>query len=217
MAGFAFSGGGSTWDLSQGLGGGHTDAFQAGVYGSTHFGALYVAGSASLSDHAITTTRSAFTGETLDGSFNAQSYGARLETGYRYALNERLGLSPYVAVEAQSFQTPGFSETNQGVGNFALAYNSSSEIDVRSEIGARIDSQTDLGNGMSLSLNARAAYLYDAVSNPAMMATFVAAHSQAPCPARPRASPSTAPPCRTARCSVCSPRTCRSRPLSLSV
>ena len=35
VVGFAFAGGGTDWNLSQGLGGGKSDAFQAGVYGAT--------------------------------------------------------------------------------------------------------------------------------------------------------------------------------------
>ena len=34
--GFALAGGGTNWNLSGGLGGGRSDAFQAGVYGTTH-------------------------------------------------------------------------------------------------------------------------------------------------------------------------------------
>ena len=36
--GFALAGGGTNWNLSGGLGGGRSDAFQAGVYGTTHYG-----------------------------------------------------------------------------------------------------------------------------------------------------------------------------------
>ena len=38
LLGFALAGGGTSWGLSQGLGGGSTDAFQAGLYGSQKFG-----------------------------------------------------------------------------------------------------------------------------------------------------------------------------------
>ena len=38
VVGLAFAGGGTNWSLSQGLGGGKSDAFQAGIYGATKFG-----------------------------------------------------------------------------------------------------------------------------------------------------------------------------------
>jgi len=39
--GIALAGGGSNWNLTGGLGGGRSDMFQAGVYGSHHWGAAY--------------------------------------------------------------------------------------------------------------------------------------------------------------------------------
>ena len=38
LLGFALAGGGTGWGLSQGLGGGNSDVFQAGLYGSQQFG-----------------------------------------------------------------------------------------------------------------------------------------------------------------------------------
>ena len=38
VLGFALGGGGTNWSLSQGLGGGKSDAFQAGLYGATRWG-----------------------------------------------------------------------------------------------------------------------------------------------------------------------------------
>ena len=39
--GFALAGGGTNWNLAQSLGSGRSDSFQAGVYGTTHFGPAY--------------------------------------------------------------------------------------------------------------------------------------------------------------------------------
>ena len=43
VVGLAFAGGGTDWSLSQGLGGGKSDAFQAGVYSATRWGPAYLA------------------------------------------------------------------------------------------------------------------------------------------------------------------------------
>jgi autotransporter-associated beta strand protein len=43
VVGFALAGGGTNWGLAQGLGGGKSDAFQAGVYGTTRSGPAYLA------------------------------------------------------------------------------------------------------------------------------------------------------------------------------
>ena len=43
VVGFALAGGGTNWSLAQGLGGGRSDAFQAGVYAATRSGPAYLA------------------------------------------------------------------------------------------------------------------------------------------------------------------------------
>ena len=110
--GFALAGGGTNWSLAQGLGGGKSDAFQAGVYGATRSGPAYVAAAFAYTNHWMSTDRFAFAGDHLTASFNAQSFGARVESGYRFATIFG-GLTPYAAVQAQSFRTPSYSETDR--------------------------------------------------------------------------------------------------------
>jgi uncharacterized protein with beta-barrel porin domain len=49
------------------------------------------------------------------------------------------GATPYAAVQAQSFRTPSYSETDLNGGGFALAYNGRTATDTRSELGARFE------------------------------------------------------------------------------
>jgi uncharacterized protein with beta-barrel porin domain len=70
VVGFALAGGGTSWSLAQGLGGGRSDAFQAGVYGTTRWGPVYLAASLAYTDHAMSTDRLAFAGDHLTASFN---------------------------------------------------------------------------------------------------------------------------------------------------
>ena len=57
--GFALAGGGTNWSLAQNLGGGRSDAFQAGVHGTTRFGPAYVSGAVAFANHWFTTERTA--------------------------------------------------------------------------------------------------------------------------------------------------------------
>src|SRR5262249_25746490 len=82
VAGFAFAGGGTDWSLAQGLGGGKSDAFQAGLYGATRWGPAYVAAAFAFTNHWMSTDRFAV-GDHLTANFNAQSYGGRVESGDR--------------------------------------------------------------------------------------------------------------------------------------
>jgi outer membrane autotransporter protein len=170
ILGFALAGGGTNWGLSGGLGGGRSDAFQAGGYGITHAGPAYVAGAMSFTNHWFSTSRTAL-GDQLTGRFQGESYGARLERGYRFAALPWLGVTPYAAVQAQEFTTAGFSEIDVSGGRFGLNYASKQASDVRSELGLRLDDPTMLV-GMPLILRGRVAYAHDTVGNPALSAAF---------------------------------------------
>ncbi len=167
--GFALAGGGTNWGLSTG-GTGRSDAFQAGVYGVTHAGPAYLAGALAFTNYWFTTNRAAL-GDALTANFDGQSYAARLEGGYRYAVLPALGVTPYAALQAQAFYTPSYSETDVTGGGFGLSYNAIRATDIRSELGARFDDPAVVGS-LPLLLRARVAWAHDWVSNPALSAVF---------------------------------------------
>jgi uncharacterized protein with beta-barrel porin domain len=171
VVGFALAGAGSNWGLAQNLGGGRSTAFQAGVYGKTNFGPAYLAAAFAFANHWFNTDRTAFAGDQLGASFQGQSYGGRFETGYRFAVMSASGVTPYAAVQAQAFHTPGYSETDLSGGGFALSYSAMNATDTRSELGARFDSLQILGN-MPVIWHGRVAWAHDWVNNPALGATF---------------------------------------------
>jgi uncharacterized protein with beta-barrel porin domain len=96
VVGFALAGGGTNWGLAQGLGGGKSDAFQAGVYGATQWGPAYLAAALAFTNHWMSTDRLAAFADHLTASFDAQSFGGRAETGYRFATPIG-GMTPYTA------------------------------------------------------------------------------------------------------------------------
>jgi autotransporter-associated beta strand protein len=168
--GFALAGSGSNWSLAQNLGTGRSDSFQAGLYGTSRSGPAYISGSIAFSNHWMKTDRFAPLGDQLTARFDAQSYGARVEGGYRYG-TATIGVAPYVALQAQLFHTPSYSETDLSGGGFGLSYAAMSATDARSELGARFDNLQVVDN-MPLILGARLAWAHDWVSNPALTATF---------------------------------------------
>ncbi|HEY1543258.1 MAG TPA: autotransporter domain-containing protein, partial [Xanthobacteraceae bacterium] len=76
--GFALAGAGTGWDLAQGFGSGHSDAFQAGVYGTHQFGRAYVSGALAFTNFWASTKRvvTVAGADTLEANFDAQSFGA---------------------------------------------------------------------------------------------------------------------------------------------
>ncbi|HEY6992365.1 MAG TPA: autotransporter outer membrane beta-barrel domain-containing protein, partial [Xanthobacteraceae bacterium] len=171
VVGFALAGGGTNWSLADGLGGGKSDALQAGVYGATRSGPAYLAAAFAFANHWISTDRFAPFGDHLIADFNAQSYSGRAEAGYRFGM-AAVGITPYAAIQAQSFHTPSYSETDTNGGGFPLAFNSRTATDTRSELGACFDRLVAFNQSAVLSLRARLAWARDRVSDPTLAAVF---------------------------------------------
>jgi len=172
VVGFALAGGGTDWSLSQGLGGGKSDAFQAGVYGATRSGPAYLAAAFAFANHWISTDRFVVD-DHLTANFNAQSYGGRLEGGYRFGTPYG-GITPYAAIQAQSFHTPAYTETDAIANGFGLAFASRDATDTRSELGARFDRVLAVYSNAVLALRGRVAWAHDRVSDPTLVPAFQA-------------------------------------------
>jgi uncharacterized protein with beta-barrel porin domain len=172
IAGFALAGAGTNWGLANALGTGRSDAAQVGAYAITYRGPAYLAGALAFTNHWFTSNRAAL-GAPLSANFLGQSYGARLEGGWRFGVLPTLGVTPYGAVQVQDFHTPSYSESDPTGSGFALAYNAMNATDVRTELGSRFDAPT-LVAGMPLVLRGRLAWAHDFVSNPALGAVFQA-------------------------------------------
>jgi autotransporter-associated beta strand protein len=170
VVGFALAGAGTDWNLSQGLGGGKSDAFQAGVYGATKSGPAYLAAAFAFANHWMSTDRLAVS-DHLTADFNAQSYGGRLEGGYRFGMPYG-GITPYAAIQAQNFHTPGYTETGLIPNGFALSFNGRDATDTRSELGARFDRVLAVYTNAVLALRGRVAWAHDWVSDATLVPVF---------------------------------------------
>ncbi len=172
ILGFALAGAGTNWGLANALGGGRSDALQAGAYGITWLGPAYFAGALSFSNHWLTTNRSAL-GDALTANFVGQGYGVRFESGYRYKPISAFAVTPYAAVQVQDFHTPAYSESDTTGGGLGLSYASMNATDTRTELGARFEDPALLFT-KPLVLFGRLAWAHDFVNNPALSATFQA-------------------------------------------
>jgi autotransporter-associated beta strand protein len=173
IVGFALAGGETSWQLAQGLGGGSGNAFQAGVYGKTRSGPIYIAASLAYAQHWMSTDRVAFAFDRLTTKFNAESYGGRIETGYRY-LFPMVAVTPYAAFQGQAFTLPTRSESDPSNGGFGLTFAAQTTSDLRGETGARFDRLMALDATTILALRGKLAYAHDWVSDPTAAATFQA-------------------------------------------
>ena len=65
------------------------------------------------------------------------------------------GITPYAAIQAQSFHTPSYTETGVIPNGFALSFNGRDATDTRSELGARFDRVLAVYSNAVLALRAR--------------------------------------------------------------
>lgn len=175
IVGIALGGATTSWSLSDSLGTGRTDAFQAGVYGSRQWGAAYLAGVATFANYWASTDRTVTVAgaDHLTASFNAQGIGGRLEGGY-HAWTVPVGITPYAAVQAQYFHTPDYTESVvSGSAQFALSYAAKNQTVVRTELGSWFDTMVAVRDTAQLKLFARAAWAHDFNNNASLTNTFL--------------------------------------------
>ena len=181
LIGFSLAGGNINWSLTgggfSGLGGGTSDAFMAGIYGKHNFGAGYVSGAVTYSNYWMQTDRNVTLAglDRLHADFNAESWGGRLEAGYRMPTQIWMTQwTPYGAIQAQSFRTPGYTEiATAGSNQFALTFAGRTATAIRGELGLRSDKVMAVDNGGQLNLFGKLAYAHDEVSDPSLAANFL--------------------------------------------
>lgn len=180
VVGFALAGGNTSYGLSGGLGGGHSDMFQTAVYSLTRVGAAYASAALAYGWHQVRTDRSVTVAglDRLTAGFAANNVGGRIEGGYRFAIPgiydlPGFGFTPYAAFQMQAFRTPSYSEIAvSGSSMFALDYQAHTTTTTRSELGAWVDRSMLLYPGAMLSLRGRAAWAHDHWSDTSMTAGF---------------------------------------------
>ncbi|MEA2929040.1 MAG: hypothetical protein QOG38_1468, partial [Hyphomicrobiales bacterium] len=179
VLGVAVAGGAYNYGLDA-LGSGRGEAVQAGLYGSTRFAAnAYLSAALAFGRHNLSTDRTVAFGGVMDrlsADFNANSWGGRIESGYRFALMNGLGVTPFAALQTRHFDTPAYGErdlSGLGMAGFALNYAARATTDTRSELGARFDYRTPM-YGALLTLRTRAAWGHEFSTERSIDAAFQA-------------------------------------------
>ncbi len=180
VVGFALAGGGTRYSLSDGLGSGSSDMFQAAVYGAARFGAAYLSGALAYAWHQVSTSRyvTILGTDNLTADFSAYNFGGRVETGYRFSVSGsgrlgQYGITPYAALQMQSFHTPSYGESAvSGSSLFALNYDARTTRTTRTELGSRFDWSVPIDANAVLTLRSRAAWAHDNWTAPSVNAMF---------------------------------------------
>lgn len=161
MVGFAVTGGSANWFLGNGLGTGRGNMFQAGLYGRTMLGPVYLAAAGAWGQFGVSTQRPVpYLADWLTANYTATTWSGRAEIGHRVAFGEH-GVTPFLAWQGQVLNTPGFCETSQQGSGTALCFGGGSTSSLRSEVG--LEGDTELGSlfGARTRLVARLAWAHE--------------------------------------------------------
>ena len=172
VVGFALAGGGTNWSLANGLGGGKSDAFQAGVYGATRWGAAYLAAALPSPITGCRPTASRLPA-TISPPASTRRASAR---GWKAAIASRPVRRAHALRRDPGAELPHAElqrDRRQRRRLRACLYRSH-RTDTRSELGARFDRLLALNPNAVLTLRARLAWAHDWVSDPALAAAFQA-------------------------------------------
>jgi uncharacterized protein with beta-barrel porin domain len=173
LAGFALAGGGTNFSISNGLGSGRSDLFQAGAFVRHNVGPAYLSAALAYGWQDITTDRTVTIAgvDQLRAKFNANAWSGRVEGGYRF-VTPWMGLTPYAAGQFTTFDLPAYAEQALvGANTFALAYGSKSVTASRSELGLRTDNSWAMQDGI-FTLRGRFAWAHDFNIDRVVGATF---------------------------------------------
>jgi YVTN family beta-propeller protein/autotransporter-associated beta strand protein len=171
--GVAMGGAGTSFNTKQGLGNGHSDLFQTGLYGRRNFGAGYVAGVLSYGWQDVTVDRTVTVAgsDQLRSRFHANTFAARAEAGYRFATS-LIGVTPYGALQETIVHLPSYVEAAVfGSNQFALAFASHTSSNLRGELGVRGD-RSFLVQDSTLTLRSRVAWAHDSNTDRVISPTF---------------------------------------------
>jgi autotransporter-associated beta strand protein len=174
LAGFALAGGGTNFSISNGVGSGHSDLFQAGAFLRHSVGASYLLGALAYGWQDVTTNRTVTIAgiDQLRARFNANAGSGRIEAGSRFTGDMGFGVTPYAAAQFTAFALPAYAESMlSGANTFALGYASKNVTDSRGELGMRADRSQALADAI-LTLRGRLAWAYDVNPNRSVGATF---------------------------------------------
>jgi outer membrane autotransporter protein len=160
VLGFALGGGGTSWNVSEGIGGGNGEIVQAGIYGSHRFGDAYISGALAFAYDWMNTNRTdtAAGVANLTANFTAPGATGRIEGGYNFDFKQ-FQITPYIAGEFSALRTPAYTES--GNPEFALAYAAATQTNERAELGVWAGKAMPLANSATLWLRGRVGYAHD--------------------------------------------------------
>jgi outer membrane autotransporter protein len=170
LFGVAIGGAKSSFGLAEGRGTGESDVAQLGAYGALRLGRAFLSAAFAYGWHSVSTDRTVanITTDPIKGSYSAHSLNTRAELGSRFG-TPHVGLTPFAAVQYQSFHAPAYDERATGAAvPFALSFAANTTEALRSEVGVWFDASP----AHELRLRARVAWAHNFTDTPMATGSF---------------------------------------------
>ena len=145
---------------------GRVQGAHVGLDGVKSFGRVYLTGTAEYAHFENDTDRviDFVVDERARGSFNSDSFGGRLEAGWRASWGRHY-ITPFVGVDAYRLNSDGFTENsrnlNGGPGILGLTFASDTVNSVTSSVGIQFDTSYALANDRWLTPFVRVAWVHE--------------------------------------------------------
>lgn len=170
LVGAAFTFADTDVDMDSGRSGDRTDikTYLATFYTSHDFGDWYLDGMLSYAQQRFDSSRDTTVTGIARSSYDGNQLSARLVAGFPLMLNELTTFTPLAGLEWNGVTRDAYSETGAG----ALSLNVQKETinRVRSIVGAKLSTERELSNGMTLIPSVRASWKHE-FNNDAMRST----------------------------------------------
>jgi outer membrane autotransporter protein len=116
------------------------------IYGSQNFGRAYIDGMLGLSFHQSDNVRQAALSRIATSSTSAIEYGASISSGYRFALQDKLTVTPMIQYTLGQYKQQGYSE--KGADALNLVVNQVNVNRSKVGVGFRITDERTSSTGM---------------------------------------------------------------------
>jgi outer membrane autotransporter protein len=116
------------------------------IYGTQNFGQAYVDGLLGLAHHSSANVRQTALSRTATATTSALEYTARIGSGYRFVVKDKLTITPNVQFTAGSYNQKGYTET--GASSLNLSVNSMTVNRTKVGVGVRIADERTTSTGL---------------------------------------------------------------------
>lgn len=134
-------------------------SYQLTGYASRDFGRWYLDSMIAFARHGYDSVRSTGIAGVASADFDADQYGARVTAGLPIDVHGKFTVTPMAGVEAMRLEQDGYTE--QGGGAVALQVASQTSNRVRSMVGAKVETELALRDGMRVIPSLHAAWRHD--------------------------------------------------------